>query len=176
MSLSQVWSPSTLSFDVSVCRFGSEPTPGPESLEGRGQEKVQSCDWELDGRCFEGACPVIQRGQHTPRANLVQTCRRKRLPLVARTGWVLNVFSNSYRALPLSAGPSGRFEPRRPRHPFPCLFKDFRRFSPCPSRHLLTPAPRQLSESLQLRPPWRRSRSSRRLWCRPEEHGNKSAM
>jgi hypothetical protein len=60
-------------------------------------------------------------GSARPRANLVQTCRKKRLPLVTRTAWALNEFSNSYPALPLAAAPSGRFEPRRPRHPFQSL-------------------------------------------------------
>jgi hypothetical protein len=41
-----------------------------------------------------------------------------RLPVVARSPVPPDVFSNSYRALPLVAVPLGRFEPRRPRHSF----------------------------------------------------------
>lgn len=48
-------------------------------------------------------------------ANVVQTCQRKRLPLVARPAVAPHVLSNTYRALPLPAVPLGGFEPRRPR-------------------------------------------------------------
>jgi hypothetical protein len=51
-------------------------------------------------------------------ANLVLTCRGKRLPLVARTAGVPDVFSNSCRALPLLTALLGGFEPRRPRQFF----------------------------------------------------------
>jgi len=54
-------------------------------------------------------------GRWAPRANVVQTCGRKCLPLVARTALALNVFSNTYRLLPQDAARSGGFEPRRPR-------------------------------------------------------------
>jgi hypothetical protein len=47
-------------------------------------------------------------------ANLVQTCQRKRLPLVAITASALDVLSNSYRALLLSAALFGGFKSRRP--------------------------------------------------------------
>jgi len=61
------------------------------------------------------------------RANVVQTCRRKCLPLAARTAMTPDVFSNSYPPLPLAAGRSGGFEPRRPRQ-----------FSSSTSRHFQT--------------------------------------
>jgi hypothetical protein len=48
------------------------------------------------------------------RANLVQTGRRKRLPLVARTASARDVLSSTYRALLLRAAPFGGFKCRRP--------------------------------------------------------------
>jgi hypothetical protein len=50
----------------------------------------------------------------TLRANLVQTCRRTRLLLVARTASAPDVLSNSYRALLLLAARFGGFKSRRP--------------------------------------------------------------
>ena len=50
-------------------------------------------------------------GKCAPRANLVLTCCGKYLPLSARTALAPDVLSNSYRALLLAAGRSGRFEP-----------------------------------------------------------------
>jgi hypothetical protein len=49
-----------------------------------------------------------------PRANIALTCRRKPLPLVARSPDRAYVESNSYRSLPLNAAWPSRFEPRRP--------------------------------------------------------------
>ena len=49
------------------------------------------------------------------RANLVQTCHGKPLPVVARSAGTLDAFSNGYVALLLLAARLGGFEPRRPR-------------------------------------------------------------
>ena len=56
----------------------------------------------------------FQEGDTAPVLTSCKHAREKRLPVVARSAWPPDVFSNSYHPLPLVAAPLGRFEPRRP--------------------------------------------------------------